>query len=75
MKLLAPLLAALIPKLIEIFMQMQKEKAKETKMMAEINKEKARLKGAIDKAYDGKPVTKEQRKEVIDAARTLITNY
>jgi len=75
MRFWAALLSALIPKLLELLIKYQQDESARQKSMKVIVKERARLKRAIDGAFDGDAITDEQRKELIDAARTLISNY
>jgi len=41
----------------------------------ETRKQVARLKKAISNAYDGEPISKEQSREIVDAAKDLMSNY
>lgn len=49
------------------------EKRQETK--AAVNKKVSRVKKAVSQAYDGEDITKEQRKEIVDSVKDLITTY
>lgn len=51
------------------------KKKKIDKHKAETKKQVAKLKAAIDKAYDGEEVSKEQSKEIVDAAKALMSDY
>ena len=52
----------------------KKEKKKQV-TAKDIRNKKETVKQNLDAAYDGKPITKQQQKELIDAYRDLIRNY
>jgi hypothetical protein len=75
MNFLATFLAALVPKILDWLMARNAKMNARKKNDRAINEQRDRLKKAIDAAYDGEPVTKEEKDEVIDAAKDLIRNY
>ena len=75
MNILSKILAILIPILLDYCLRRNQKSSSRNKHVNAAKKEKRALQDAISIAFDGTPVTKDQRKEVVNAARNLIPNY
>lgn len=74
MKILAAVLSAILPVIIDYIMKYQQKHKKKVDNVNVMRAQTRRLNDAVTRAYDGRPITDDQRKEVIDAARDLITS-
>jgi len=86
MNFLGSLLAPLVPKLLDWVLngiasmaswvwKKYQASSKLSKEKSEIDKQLVRVKAAIDGAFNGEEISKDQKRELIDSLRELIRGY